>query len=632
MTQNAQPTNRLSARRTPGIVRVMNTLSPISPSSDAASSAAHAALARREAVAQRSRHIAPDCSGLNFWEIDRSLRDLLPLYMDAPLLDHLTPHLDALGALAGGRLNQLADLADKHPPVLHHRDRFGRDEEWIEVHPAYDEIRRLAFGRFGMHAMTNRAGVLGWPEKMPLLAKQAFFYLFSQAEFGVLCPVNLTDCTSDLLERYGSEALKARYLDGMRTQDMDALLYGAQFMTEKIGGSDAGAAELTAVRDGENWRLYGEKWFCSNTDGDIAVLLARPEGAREGSRGLGLFLMPRTLPDGTRNAYRIVRLKDKLGSKSMPSGEIVFDGAVAYQLGALDRGMKQMLEMVNPSRVSHLTRAAGMMRRCLNEAMQVARHRNAFGKRVIDHPLMRRQLVKMMIKTEQSLSALMLTTTMMARDDDPVAAKLVRILTPIGKYRASRDNIAVATAAMEARGGNGYIEDWPNARLVRDSHLGVIWDGTSSVNALDVIQRAVGKERAHLALGESLGACLAEARGLPGQFRTRLESTLAQAIRFAGEVADAPDKERFTRVAASALYHVTTAVLMANEGARLGAMSGPTGGDARRMLMARFVLEHRLSDRPKLAVDGGAWEEPAIAALLDDTPVPLERASALLVA
>ena len=180
-----------------------------------------------------------------------------------------------------------------------------------------------------MHAMTHRAGVLGWQDPMPALAKQAFFYLFSQSEFGVLCPVNLTDCTSDLLERYGSDELKARYLERMRTSDMDQLLYGAQFMTEKIGGSDAGAAELAAVRDGDRWRLYGEKWFCSNADGDVAVLLARPEGAPAGGRGLGLFLMPRTLPDGTRNNYRIVRLKDKLGSKSMPSGEIVFDGAVA---------------------------------------------------------------------------------------------------------------------------------------------------------------------------------------------------------------------------------------------------------------------------------------------------------------
>ncbi len=155
-----------------------------------------AALAGRAAVARRSEHIAPDCSGQNFYEIDRSLRDLLALYIDAPLLTHLAPHLHELGRLAGGRLNELADLADKHPPQLHFRDKYGRDNDWIETHPAYDEIRNIAFGQFGMHAMTQRTGVLGWREALPAVAKQAFFYLFSQAEFGVLCPVNRR-CTSE---------------------------------------------------------------------------------------------------------------------------------------------------------------------------------------------------------------------------------------------------------------------------------------------------------------------------------------------------------------------------------------------------------------------------------------------------
>jgi alkylation response protein AidB-like acyl-CoA dehydrogenase len=174
--------------------------------------------------------------------------------------------------------------------------------------------------------------------------------------------------------------------------------------------------------------------------------------------------MPRHLPDGTRNNYRIARLKDKLGSRSMPSGEIIFNGAVAWHLGQIDRGMKQMLEMVNYSRVSHLTRAAGMMRRCLNEALQVARHRNAFGHRVIEYPLMRRQLVKMMIKTEQSLSALMLASVMIARFDEH-AAKVVRILTPVCKYRASRDNIALQRprwkhAAETATSKTGPMRGW----------------------------------------------------------------------------------------------------------------------------------------------------------------------------
>ena len=402
----------------------------------------------------------------------------------------------------------------------------------------------------------------------------------------------------------------------------------AQFMTEKAGGSDVGANELIASRDGEHWRLWGEKWFCSNADAELAVLLARPEGAVAGSRGLGLFLLPKTLEDGTRNAYRIVRLKDKLGSRSMASGEIVFDGALAYQLGDLGKGLKQMLEMVNASRISHLTRAAGMMRRCLNEALQAARHRKAFGRAVIEHALMRRQLLKMMVPTEQALSVLMYAAAVVGGGQGNAALKIARILTPIAKYRACRDNVTVATASMEARGGNGYIEDWPNARLVRDAHLGVLWEGTSNINALDAVQRAVGKDHAHLALHEDLAQCLRTTPGLPGQFRTRLENGLASACRFAEEVAASSENERFSRIAAGGLYHATTAVLFATEGLR----SAAAGGDARRLLLARFVLEHRMHESRPTSIEAMRWEDEATSLLLEDKPVPLDAAAALLVA
>jgi alkylation response protein AidB-like acyl-CoA dehydrogenase len=539
--------------------------------------------------------------------------------MDAPLLAHLEPHLGELGELAGGRLYDLSDQAERHQPVLHARDGYGRDEEWIEYHPAYREMERIAFGQFGMHAMCNRGGVLGWPSAMPPIAKYVFHYLFAQAEFGLLCPVNLTDSSSELVRRFGTDELRQRYLERMWSQDPATLFKCAQFMTEKAGGSDVGAAELTAVRDGEQWKLYGEKWFCSNADAELAVLLARPDGAPSGGRGLGLFLMPKTLPDGSRNAYRIVRLKDKLGSRTMASGEIVFEGAVAYQLGALDQGLKQMLVMVNSSRVSHLARAAGMMRRCLNEALQASRHRNAFGRAVIDHPLMRRQLVKLMVPTEQALSALLYSAT--------APEKVLRLLTPIVKYRACRDNVTVATGAMEARGGNGYIEDWPNARLVRDAHLGLIWEGTSNINALDAVRRAVGKVGAHHALRDDLAVRLGETQGLPGQFRTRLDGAISGALRFAEEVAAHPENERFCRIAAGKLYHAVTAALFIQEGLRLGA----AGGDARRLLLARFVLEHRLQEPNTQSLEGQRWEDEAIDLLLGEESVPLSRAAALLV-
>ena len=365
----------------------------------------------------------------------------------------------------------------------------------VEYHPAYQEMEEIAYSRYGIHAMSYRPGVLDWPATLPPIVKFVFQYLFSQTEFGLMCPVNIAGSSSELIRRYGNDELRARFVGPMLSQDMGELNRAAQFMTEKAGGSDVGAAELVAVRDGDHWRLWGEKWFCSNVSGEVVVLLARPEGAVAGGKGLGLFVMPRTLEDGTRNSYRVVRIKDKLGSKSMASGEVRLEGAVAYQLGDLGRGLKQMLEMVNSSRVSHLARAAGMMRRCLNEALVATRNRNAFGKAVIDHPLMRRQLLKLMVPTEQALSALMYTGMMSANEADHAAQKILRIMTPVCKYRACRDNVTVATGSMEARGGNGYIEDWPNAKLIRDAHLGVLWDGTSNINALDAIHRSM-QERA----------------------------------------------------------------------------------------------------------------------------------------
>ncbi len=207
--------------------------------------------------------------------------------MDASLLAHLKPHLEQLGLLCGGRLAELSDAAERHPPTLHYRDRFGRDEEWIEYHPAYQEMEDIAYRRFGIHAMAYRPGVLGWPTAMPPLAKYVFQYLFSQAEFGLLCPVNMSGSSSELVRRYGSPEIKERYLPAMLSQDMSELMRSAQFITEKAGGSDVGAAELKAVPDGDHWRLWGEKWFCSNVSADVVVLLARPEGGSTWREGVG---------------------------------------------------------------------------------------------------------------------------------------------------------------------------------------------------------------------------------------------------------------------------------------------------------------------------------------------------------
>ena len=578
-----------------------------------------------------SARIAPDCTGLNFYAIDTSLQDLLALYLPADLRAHLAPHYQRLGALAGGRLDALAREADRHVPRLHARDRLGRDADWIEFHPAYREMERIGYGEFGIHCMSRRAGVLGWPDKIPPVAKYVFQYLFAQSEFGLMCPISATETTALLIERYADAALREKLLPGMLSQDMDRILMGAQFMTEKSGGSDVSGIELAARLEDGSWRLYGEKWFCSCADADVALLLARPEGAPAGNAGLGLFALPRRLEDGSRNRYRIVRLKDKLGSRSMASGEIVFEGALAWPLGTVgagpNQGLKQMMDQVNMSRLSHGVRAAAMMRRCLNEALTVARHREAFGGRLIDKTLVRRQLMKLVVPTEQVLSIALYAATQLAAGDagDARAARLARILTPLLKFRSARDNIRVATGAMEMRGGNGYIEEWVNARLVRDAHLGVLWEGTSNINAIDVVRRAVAKAGAHRDLAEALRGELESAPEIPASLRDALGDVLGRASGFAERVARDADEARM-RQAASALYHAASAALLAAEGARLGRL----GRDARRLVLARMVLEHRLTPQDPLAgVASGANEARAVDALLEAVPLPLERAQAL---
>src|SRR5258707_1319264 len=459
--------------------------------------------------------LAPDTSGMNFYRADPALTDLLRIHLPDALFRHIEPHLDRLGGLAGGHLDECARLADRHVPVLHQRDRFGRDTQWIEYHPAYHELERAAFGEFGIHAMSLRKGILGWPEQYPVVAKHAFTFLFNQAEFGLGCPINVTDGCAKLLSRFGDEALKAKYLDGLTQTDMNKLTQGGQFMTEKEGGSDVGTLTTSAVQDGDRWILSGEKWFCSNADAEVVMLLARPQGAVGGTRGVGLFLMPRWLDDGSPNRYRIVRLKDKLGTRSMASGEIKLEGAIAYAVGKLDRGFVQMAEMVNSSRLSNGVKSTALMRRAHHDAMTVAQNRVVFESRIIDLPLARRQLMKIMLATEQALSMSFLTA--------------------------------------------------------------------------DALDRAVG---------------------------------------FARDVAGLTDNEAEARRATSLLYHVASAVALAWEGGRIHERRG----DARRLLLSRMVIDHRVSVNDPFRLTENSLQRAISGHLLGERAIGMAEVGELLIA
>ena len=530
----------------------------------------------------------PDSRGLNLYRADPALARLASLYLPADLNAHLQPHLDRLGALAGGALDELAAAADRNPPRLHHRTRRGEDAQRIEKHPAYLEMEALAFGDYGLAALSHRGGVLGWPAPMPPAAKYLLTYLFVQAEFGLMCPVSMTDSLARTLRRFGDPALVARYLPALTSQDVDTLAQGAMFMTEQGAGSDVGATAVTAapLPDG-TWALTGDKWFCSNPDAALAMVLARPLGAPDGIRGVSLFLLPRTLPGGGANAAHIVRLKDKLGTRSMASGEVQLRGAVAWLVGDPGAGFRQMADMVNNSRLSNGVRAAGLMRRAVTEAGFVADRRVAFGARLADLPLMRRQLLKMQVWAEQARTVMFQAADALRRADagEDGAYALVRILTPLLKFRACRDARKVAGDAMEVRGGCGYIEEWPDARVLRDAHLGSIWEGTGNVVALDVL-RAARRDA-------GLAALRLHVQGLavPG---LDLAPALDRAVALT-EAAMAPGGDRLARQAASALYHVTSAAGMAWEAAQLH--------DPARLAMAGMVLRHRVLPRDPLAPD-----------------------------
>jgi alkylation response protein AidB-like acyl-CoA dehydrogenase len=544
----------------------------------------------------------PDSRGINLHRADPTQNRLLDLHLPPGLAAHLRPALDRLGGLAGGELDALAATADRNPPVLVSRTRRGEDAQHIDYHPAYRAMEQLAFGEFGLAALSHRGGVLGWDAPMPPAAKYALTYLFVQAEFGLCCPVSMTDSLTRTLRKFGDPALVARYLPALTSQDLDVLTQGAMFMTEQGAGSDVGATAVVAVpQDDGSWALSGDKWFCSNADAALAMVLARREGAAPGLKGVSLFLLPRVLPDGSANRYRILRLKDKLGTRSMASGEVRLEGATAYLVGDADAGFRQMADMINNSRLSNGVRAAGMMRRATTEALFVAHRRIAFGQPIARMKLMRRQLMKLLMPTEQARSMMFQTAEALRRADagEEGAYPLLRILTPLMKFRACRDARRVTGDAMEVRGGCGYIEEFSDARLLRDAHLGSIWEGTSNIVALDVM-RAVEREG-------SLPVLAAHCRSLTGDGSALPEMAPAWE-RAEALVQAALGDPALARQAASALYHLASAAALAWEASQ---------GLPERLALARLVLRHRVLPRDPLAPDM-AGEDPALAPLLAD--------------
>ncbi|MFL5706475.1 MAG: acyl-CoA dehydrogenase family protein, partial [Ktedonobacteraceae bacterium] len=341
--------------------------------------------------------LMPEVGETNFYTTDPDLPFLLHQSLSTEDFERAQDILTAMGEIASKRMDELAEVANRHGPVLQQFDKRGERVDKVIFHPAYHELEHIAYEDFAIAACCHREGALGWPGKVPQPVKFALGYLGMQAESGVFCPVSMTDALARVLERYASEQLKRRFMPGLTALKMDELQQGAMFLTEKQGGSDVGLTTTVAKArvsptavEGElqpEWELWGDKWFCSNVSAEVILTLARPEGAPAGTRGLGLFLVPRILDDGTRNAITIQRLKDKLGTRSMATGEVTLHGAQAYLVGKLERGFVQMTEMINLTRIWAAVGSLAAMRRSYLEALVHTRGRVAFGRPLAEHPL-----------------------------------------------------------------------------------------------------------------------------------------------------------------------------------------------------------------------------------------------------
>ncbi|MFF5970231.1 acyl-CoA dehydrogenase family protein [Streptomyces sp. NPDC012769] len=435
-----------------------------------------------------------------------------------------------LGVLAGGhQAQEWGRLAERHSPVLHTHDRYGHRVDEVEFHPYWHELMGVAV-RHGLHGAP-------WTDGRPgaHVARAAKVFVWGQADPGHLCPISMTYAAVPALRAEPELAaiyeplLTSPYYDfGLRVPTAKRGIIAGMSMTEKQGGSDVRANTTRAVPTGEagEYALTGHKWFTSAPMSDVFLTLAQAPG------GLSCFLVPRVLPDGSRNAVRFQRLKDKLGNRSNASGEIEYEGALGRLVGEEGRGVATIIRMVNMTRLDCAVSSASGMRQGLVQAVHHARHRSAFGARLVDQPLMTNVLADLAVEAEAAtVAALRLAGAVdRAAAGDAEEEQLRRLGLAVTKYWVCKRAPAHAAEALECLGGNGYVEDSGLPRLYRESPLPSIWEGSGNVAALDVL-RAMARQP------EAVEAFFAEVDRAAGADR-RLDAAVARLRKDLADLAD----------------------------------------------------------------------------------------------
>src|SRR5271156_3016764 len=440
--------------------------------------------------------------GLNWYRTDPTLQLTMAYYLQPDELAVVEPHLNDIGELMGGPVARWAEQTDRNPAHLERYDRWGHDIGQVVQPTSFIESKRAVLS--AQKALKDDARRAGIASSLPMFGAN---YLLDQADIGMGCALGTGGgMVKSLVAAYAPADVREHVLAKFASGEWEGET--AQLLTERSGGSDLGALETTATRHGDAWLLNGFKWFASNCDGQVFVVLAKPAGAPDSSRGAASFLVLRTRRDGTRNGIRIRRLKDKLGTRSVASGEVELVDAEAFLLSGEPstdlpgteaqpsdgKGLGRMMELTNAARLGIALVALVNARGALVGSLCYARQRQAFGDRLIDKPLMRRKLAEMIVDVEAA-QALVFDGVGLANHRQPRPIRQ-RIAVPVTKLKVCRLGITMASDAIEIHGGNGYIETWPVARLLRDAQVNTIWEGPDNILCLDV-RRGIERMQAH---------------------------------------------------------------------------------------------------------------------------------------
>ena len=439
----------------------------------------------------------------NQYTDDRVLRGYLRRVLPPDAHAAIEPELKEMGELSGGPLYafQLADRMNE--PVQTAWDAWGRRIDRIEVSPLWRAAEPLA-ARSGLIAIPYERKQGAWSR----VHQFALAYLFSPSTDIYVCPLAMTDGAARTLAISGNQTLVERALPRLTSRDPKQFWTSGQWMTENTGGSDVGLSETVARRDAQGrWRLHGRKWFTSAVGSQMALTLARPEGNPAGGKGLALFYLETRDDDGNLNGITVSRLKDKLGTRKVPTAELALDGTIAIPVYGLSDGVKNISPMLNLTRTWNSVSAVSYMRRGIALARDYARRRIAFGAPLAEKPLHLHTLAGMQAEFEAAFHLTFFAIELIGSDEAGEATQeqsaLLRLLTPVMKLTTAKQCVAVTSEALECFGGAGYVEDTGLPMLLRDSQVFSIWEGTTNVLALEAL-RAANSGTALAALGKRL--------------------------------------------------------------------------------------------------------------------------------